>query len=75
MDQLTKIWQFMDGKKTLVGATITILAYLSAGVPLAAAFCTTTVCATTVAKVSGVSLTVLGIAHRIYKAIYRENHD
>lgn len=74
MDQVTKLWDFMNGKKTVVGAAITVLAYLVAGVPLVAALCTSTVCVATVAKVGGVGLTVVGIAHKIYKLLYREEH-
>lgn len=74
MDWMSKAWTFMNGKKTIVGAVITLFAYLVAGVPLVAALCTTAVCATTVAKVGGIGLTVLGILHKLYKFFYREEH-
>lgn len=74
MDQVTKLWDFMNGKKTIVGAIITVVAYVVAGIPLAAALCTTTVCATTVAKVGGIGLTVVGVLHKAYKFLYREDH-
>lgn len=75
MGTLGKLWDFLNGKKTIVGAFITVVAYLVAGIPLAAALCTTTVCATTVAKVAGVGLTVVGVLHKIYKFLYKEEHQ
>lgn len=75
MEKLTQFWDLMNGKKTIVGAAITLFAYLVAGVPLVAALCTTTVCAATVAKVGGIGLTILGLAHKAYKLIYREEHN
>ncbi len=74
MGWLTSFWGFMNGKKTIAGAVITIVAYLVAGVPLVAALCTTTVCAATVAKVGGIGLTIVGLLHKLYKYIYGEEH-
>ncbi len=74
MAWLTGLWGWLDGKKTIMGAVITLVAYLVAGVPLVAAFCTSTVCAATVAKVGGIGLTLVGLLHKLYKLVYREEH-
>ncbi len=74
MDWLKGFWDFMNGKKTIVGAVITVVAYLAGGVPLIAALCTTAVCVATVAKVGGIGLTLVGILHKVYKFVYREEH-
>ena len=75
MDWLTKFWAFMNGKKTVVGALITVVAYLVGGIPLVAALCTTAVCAATVVKAGGIGLTIVGILHKLYKFLYHENHE
>ncbi len=74
MDKLKAIWDFMNGKKTIVGAIITLVAYLVAGIPLVAGLCTSAVCLATVAKVGGIGLTIVGLLHKGYKLIYREDH-
>ncbi len=68
---LTKFWDFMNGKKTAVGAAITIVAYIVGGLPLLAAF----VPEVTLAKIVGVGVFVVGAAHKLYKFIYREEHN
>ncbi len=54
-----------------VGAGITIHAYLVGGLPLLAAF----VPAVTVAKLVGVGTFILGLLHKVYKFVYREEHN
>ncbi len=71
---LNNIWKWLDGKKTYIGASITIVAYLVAGIPLVAGLCTTTVCAATIAKVAGIGLTIVGLLHKAYKFVYHEEH-
>lgn len=71
---LNTIWTKLNGWKTVIGASITLIAYIAAGIPLVAGLCTTAVCATTVAKAAGIGLTVVGLLHKAYKFIYREDH-
>jgi len=75
MDKLTQFWDFMNGKKTWMGALVSLVSYLVAGVPLVAALCTTAVCVATVGKVGGAGLFVVGVLHKAYKFFYREDHQ
>jgi hypothetical protein len=68
---LTKVWTFLNGKKTVIGAVITLVAYVVGGLPLLAAFLP----AVTVAKVVGVGVFVVGALHKVYKFVYREEHN
>jgi hypothetical protein len=72
MDWLQKIWDFMNGKKTAVGLIITALAFLAGFVP--ALMAALGVEALLVAKVAGVLTTIVGIAHKVYKFVYKEEH-
>ncbi len=74
LQMLNTIWTKLNGWKTIIGAAITLIAYVVGGIPLVAGLCTTTVCATTVAKVAGIGLTIVGLLHKGYKLIYREDH-
>lgn len=67
-----KIWQWFDGKKTIVGSAIGVLGYLAAGVPLVAPLCNENMtCLSHVASVGGFLLAAVGVAHKIYKFIYK----
>jgi VIT1/CCC1 family predicted Fe2+/Mn2+ transporter len=67
-----KIWDWLNGKKTIIGAIITALAFVAGALP--AVLTAFGVSAVLVAKVVGISTTVVGIAHRIYKWLYKEDH-
>lgn len=69
-----KVWQWFDGRKTKIGVVITIVSYVVGGIPLVAGLCNTAVCVATVGKASGIGLTVVGLLHKGYKFIYREEH-
>jgi len=72
MDQLQGFWDFMNGKKTVVGLIITALGFAAGFVP--ALLAALGVGAVTVVKVTGILTTVLGVAHKIYKFVYNEEH-
>jgi hypothetical protein len=69
---LTKIWDFMNGKKTIVGAVITAVSVGATYLPAVLAFFG--VDAVKIATYVGISTTVVGVAHKIYKFIYKEDH-
>lgn len=69
---MQKIWDFMNGKKVLVGVIVTVLAWLATNA--AVILPVLGVDAVLVAKISGVLLTVVGVAHKIYKFLYKEEH-
>jgi hypothetical protein len=68
----TKIWDFLNGKKTVVGVIITVLAAIAGYLPAVLAFFG--VSAVAIAQWVGVATTVVGIAHKLYKWIYKEDH-
>jgi hypothetical protein len=72
MGWLSSFWTFMNGKKTVVGLTITALAWLSTFVPAVMAALGSQ--PSQIAAVTGVLITVVGIVHKIYKFIYKEEH-
>lgn len=74
LQMLSKIWAKLNGWKTIIGVAITVIAYVVGGIPLVAGLCTTAVCAATVAKAAGIGLTIVGLLHKAYKFIYREDH-
>lgn len=63
---MSGIWSFLNGKKTVIGAVITIVGYLAAGLPLLAPL----VAAATLTKIVGASTLVLGLLHKVYKLVY-----
>lgn len=72
MDFLNKLWAWFDGKKTIVGAVITALAW--AATNAAVILPVLGVDTVLVAKIGGILLTVVGVAHKIYKFLYKEEH-
>jgi hypothetical protein len=72
MGLLTKFWEFMNGKKVVVGAIITFLTVVAGYLPAVLAFFG--IGAVQVAQYVGIATTVVGIAHKIYKFIYKEEH-
>jgi VIT1/CCC1 family predicted Fe2+/Mn2+ transporter len=65
------IWDWLSGKKTTVGAIITIIAYLAGVIPLLAPF----VPADKLVEAVGISTMIIGLLHRLYKYIYGEEHS
>lgn len=72
MGFLGSIWTKLNGYKTLFGAIITAVAYLVAGLPVILPVFGLE--AVLVAKVAGIGLTVVGILHKVYKFLYKEEH-
>ena len=70
-----KVWNWLNGKKTLIGGIITLVAYVAGGVPLIAGVCSSEACLVTVAKAVGISTMIVGGLHKVYKFIYREEHQ
>jgi hypothetical protein len=69
---MQKIWDFMNGKKVIAGVVITVLAWLAANATVILPVLG--VDAVLVTKIAGILLTVVGVAHKIYKFIYKEDH-
>lgn len=63
-----KVWAYLNGKKTLVGAVIVILStvadQLSVILPALLE-------PAEAAKYIGIATTVLGVAHKLYKFVYK----
>lgn len=66
------MWQWLNGKKTIFGLILTVLAWLAAQAP--AILPVFGLEAVLVAKIAGVLLTVVGVGHKIYKWLYKEDH-
>lgn len=69
---MQKIWEFLNGKKTVAGLIITVLAYILSMEPVILPVFG--VSAVLVAKIVGITTTVVGVAHKIYKFLYKEEH-
>lgn len=72
MDFFTKIWDWLNGKKTIVGAIITAAAVIATYIPGLLAFFG--VADVKIAAIIGVATTVVGLLHKLYKFIYGEEH-
>lgn len=72
VSMLSKLWTKVDGWKTTVGIVITILAFASDNAQVI--LNTVGVDAVMTAKIVGVLVTVVGVAHKIYKWTYKEDH-
>lgn len=69
---LSKFWNLISGWKTVIGVIITILAFLSDNaIEFTSAFGMDAVLA---AKVAGILVTIVGVAHKLYKFLYKEEH-
>lgn len=66
-----KIWDWLNGKKTVVGAVITIVAFAPEIIAQLPNF---GVSPEDTARVLGIAVTVVGLLHKAYKFIYREEH-
>ena len=69
---MQKFWDFMNGKKVIAGVIITVLATAAGYLPAVLVFFG--VGAVQIAQYVGIATTVVGIAHKIYKFIYKEDH-
>ena len=69
---MQKIWDWFNGRKTIIGAVITILSTLAGVLPVVLAAVGASAVLT--AKVVGIATMVVGVAHKIYKFIYKEDH-
>lgn len=71
-EMLTNVWTWLNGKKTAIGAVITVAADLTAlaGVTLPAFG----VSAVHVAQYVGYGTVAVGVLHKIYKFVYHEDH-
>ncbi len=66
----TKVWEFLDGKKTVVGSVIVALSVAAGYLPAVLAFFG--VAAVKASTIVGVVTTVVGVAHKVYKFLYKE---
>jgi hypothetical protein len=67
---MTKIWEFLAGKKLIIGAIITILASLAALLPdVLPVFGLDPVLT---AKVVGLVTMILGLVHKFYNFVFKE---
>lgn len=78
-DMLTKIWNLLNGKKTIIGGALSLLAILSSALVtalpiLASMFPATSKVVIWTSAVSGVLFTAVGWGHKLYKRIYGEEH-
>jgi hypothetical protein len=69
---MQKIWDFLNGKKLIAGAILTALTVLAGYLPAVLAFFG--VDAVQVAQYVGIATMVVGVAHKIYKFLYKEDH-
>jgi len=72
MNFLAGIWDWLNGKKTIIGTIITVIALVSG--QLGVLLPLLGVDAVLIAKIIGVTTMVLGILHKAYKFIYKEEH-
>lgn len=71
-DMITQIWDWLNGKKLAIGAAITALSWAAVNAAtLLPAFGVSTA---RVTMIVGVLTTVVGVAHKLYKFIYKEEH-
>jgi hypothetical protein len=72
MTFLSSLWKWLDGKKVIIGAIITTLSVIASSLPaILAAFGLEAV---QISTIMGIVLMVVGICHKIYKFIYKEDH-
>lgn len=67
-----KIWDWLNGKKTIIGLVITILATIAGYLPIVLPVLG--VDAVLVAKIVGIATTILGLLHKLYKWAFGEEH-
>lgn len=72
MSFLNGLWAWLDGKKTVVGLIITVAAQVAGYLPAVLPFFGLE--AQQVATIVGISATVLGVLHKVYKWLYKEDH-
>jgi hypothetical protein len=68
---LNKIWKFMNGKKVVVGAILTLISLLPQVAALLPVFGVEPQVAIGIA---GGLTTLIGLLHKAYKFIYKEEH-
>lgn len=64
-----KVWTWLNGKKTLVGAVIALIGFAP---QIAALLPSLGVDAALAAKIAGAAVALVGIAHKVYKFLYKE---
>lgn len=72
MGFLTGLWAWLNGKKTVIGAILTAIGVAVGYMPAVLAFFG--VEADKIVTIVGVATTVVGVLHKIYKWIYKEEH-
>jgi len=70
---MQKFWDFMNGKKVVVGIILTVLGVTTGY--LAPTLTFFNVDPALVVKVVGIATTVVGVGHKVYKFIYKEDHE
>lgn len=67
-----KVWSWLNGKKLVLGAIITIVSSIVAGLPVILPLFIQD--AAQIAQITGVALAIVGALHKAYKFIYKEDH-
>lgn len=68
---LSKVLAFLNGKKTFIGAIISIMAFTPA---IAALLPSLGVGNELTLKITGICVLVIGLAHKAYKYVFGEEH-
>ena len=71
MNMLSKLWEWSDGKKSIIGLVLTGIGGLALYLPAVSAQFPN---AKWIVVAAGVVQVVNGLAHKAYKARYNENH-
>ncbi len=68
MDKLKAFWNWLDGKKTVIG--VVLVAAPGVIVKASAVAAASGVDPAKVAQYAGIAVAVVGVAHKIYKAVW-----
>ena len=68
---LSKFWEWANGKKTLVGGIVTLIAFAP---QIAATLTSFGVDPDLTLKIVGGATVAVGVAHKVYKSLYGEEH-
>jgi hypothetical protein len=73
---LSSVWEFLNGKKTQIGILISLLSVLQLALVQAGPALAQLVpqYGPTITAIVGGATVVVGLAHKLYKAIYKEDH-
>jgi len=70
-EMLNKVWAYLNGKKLLIGAILTVLSMVAEQL---AVLLPVLLPPATALRYVGAATAVVGILHKIYKFVYKEDH-